>query len=58
MTAPSQLSLVEPYFDAWNARVPEAVVAAFADGGTCTDRLSPGRRSPVIPSRNLSLNHR
>jgi hypothetical protein len=58
MTAPSQLSLVEPYFDAWNARGPEAVVAAYADGGTCTDRLSPGRRSPVILSRNLSLNHR
>jgi hypothetical protein len=34
MTAPNQLSLVERYFDAWNARGPEAVVAAFADGGT------------------------
>jgi steroid delta-isomerase-like uncharacterized protein len=38
MTAPRHsLSLVEPYFDAWNARDPEAVAAAFAEGGTYTD---------------------
>jgi steroid delta-isomerase-like uncharacterized protein len=35
--APSSLSLVEPYFDAWNARDPEAVATAFAEGGTYTD---------------------
>ena len=38
MTAPpSSLPLVEPYFDAWNARDPEAVAATFAEGGTYTD---------------------
>jgi steroid delta-isomerase-like uncharacterized protein len=38
MTAPpSSLPLVEPYFDAWNARDPQAVAAAFAEGGTYTD---------------------
>ena len=38
MTAPpSSPPLVEPYFDAWNARDPEAVAAAFAEGGTFTD---------------------
>jgi len=38
MTAPpSPPSLVEPYFGGWNARDPEAVVAAFAHGGTYTD---------------------
>jgi len=38
MTAPpSSLLLVEPYFDAWNVRDPEAVAAAFAEGGTYTD---------------------
>jgi steroid delta-isomerase-like uncharacterized protein len=38
MTAPpSSPSLVESYFGAWNARDPEAVAEAFADGGTYTD---------------------
>jgi hypothetical protein len=38
MTAPpSSLSLLGPYFDAWNARDPDAVAAAFAEGGTYTD---------------------
>ncbi len=38
MTAPlSSLSLAQLYFDAWNARDPEAVAAAFAEGGTYTD---------------------
>ena len=38
MTAPSRsLSLVGPYFDAWNAQDPEAVAAAFTEGGTYTD---------------------
>src|SRR5262245_10499465 len=38
MTAPpSSLTLVGPYFDAWNVRDPEAVAAAFAEGGTYTD---------------------
>ena len=53
MTAPpSSLLLVEPYFDAWNVRDPEAVAAAFAEGGTYTDPTVPGRRSPVPPSPN------
>ena len=30
-------SLVERYFDAWNARDPDAVAGAFAAGGTYTD---------------------
>ena len=30
-------SLVARYFGAWNARDPDAVAAAFADGGTYTD---------------------
>jgi steroid delta-isomerase-like uncharacterized protein len=38
MTAlPDSPSLVDRYFDAWNARDPDAVAAAFAVGGTYTD---------------------
>jgi hypothetical protein len=32
--APSSLPLVQPYFAAWTARDPEAVAAAFTEGGT------------------------
>jgi steroid delta-isomerase-like uncharacterized protein len=35
--APSSLTQVEPYFQAWNAHDPKAVAAAFAEGGTYTD---------------------
>jgi steroid delta-isomerase-like uncharacterized protein len=34
---PGSLMHVESYFQAWNARDPEAVAAAFAEGGTYTD---------------------
>ena len=34
--APSSLPLVEPYFAAWTARAPDAVAAAFAEGGSYT----------------------
>lgn len=34
--APSSLPLVEPYFAAWTARDPDAVAAAFAEGGSYT----------------------
>jgi steroid delta-isomerase-like uncharacterized protein len=38
MTAASSLlTQVDPYFRAWNAHDPEAVAAAFAEGGTYTD---------------------
>jgi steroid delta-isomerase-like uncharacterized protein len=36
-TATTSLMQVEPYFQAWNSRDPEAVAAAFAEGGTYTD---------------------
>lgn len=34
---PGSRSLAEPYFDAWNARDPEAVAAAFTQDGSYTD---------------------
>lgn len=35
--APAPLMQAEAYFQAWNARDPEAVAAAFAEGGSYTD---------------------
>ena len=35
--SPSAMTQVEPYFSAWNARDADAIVAAFAEGGTYTD---------------------
>jgi len=39
----SCFTLVENYFNAWNARDPDAVGAAFAEGGTYTDPTVTGR---------------
>lgn len=36
------MELVQTYFDAWNARDSEALVAAFAEGGTYQDPASGG----------------
>ena len=50
MTAlPDSPSLVQRYFDAWNARDPDAVAAAFAAGGTYTDPTVGG--PPLAGSR-------
>ena len=38
----SALEIAQKYFDAWNSRDPEAVVASMASGGTYEDPMTPG----------------
>jgi steroid delta-isomerase-like uncharacterized protein len=42
------IDVARDYFDAWNRRDPDAIVAAFADGGTCTDPLAGTLAGPAI----------
>jgi steroid delta-isomerase-like uncharacterized protein len=49
--SPGALTHVEPYFSAWNARDADAVVAAFAEGGTYTD---PSVTGPPLSSAAIA----
>ena len=41
------LAVAQRYFDAWNARDPEAIAAAFAPGGTYSDPNVPDGLDPA-----------
>jgi hypothetical protein len=46
--------VAQKYFDAWNRRDPEAIVATFAEGGTYTDPNAPkGSAAEPLASTRL-----
>jgi steroid delta-isomerase-like uncharacterized protein len=42
------LTVAQSYFEAWNRRDPDGIVATFADGGTYTDPLAGTLSGPAI----------
>jgi steroid delta-isomerase-like uncharacterized protein len=54
--SPGCLMQIEPYFKAWNAHDPEAVAAAFVEGGTYTDPAVAGPLSgPALAEHAQAL---
>lgn len=51
----NQLDAAQQYFDAWNRRDPDAIVATFAEGGTYSDPTVQGLSGPAIGAYAGSL---